>query len=617
MATDIKISELNEITVNNNLNHIIVNDRENAGDEGITKKITLSNLLTPSIIKETNIAACSVTGSKIAPLVIDCSKIVNRTLTANQIAECSIDNFVLGSNSVDSRVINNNCHFTVNALTVTKGPINLPDPDGCLAIESGVTKLNTIRYYWPSSQTAGNFLKTDGSGGLSWSQAVPGESTSLVFSEIMPVGTIVPWGGIGDVPDDKWLECNGSTFDGTVYPDLSAAIGESWGSRSGTGNKLFRRPNLNGRTVVGKGEGTDINGCQQNFSAFSIGGEYKHEITCAEMPAHCHRVTGYNLDGGNNGYGNTGVTVPWYNWSGSGAYYIFNSTAPTGSNTPHNNVQPYAVTRYIIKARKDDVEQFNPTLGQGLSAKDAGGQTSTITLTSTEIGLKVVPEDFKFDNSGRLELVETNYRTGEVIEKFDELVPYNSTNTENQSKTITLYGGSNFTLNTIPYSVVSNDGLTLDSSPRAFIDMEASKVNYMCPVGAKTITYRFVFFHGRGNTNPLIITKLRLGPSTSGGTDGGEVRMGYKPHYHQGSMEMFYEFPFEIVQTAEEEDLDQGKIFKDNWEGISREIYLEVREYNGNYQSVLYRMDHKESGTGGSEDDRFSAPRVGIETIAR
>ena len=613
MATDIKISELNEITVNDDLNHIIVNDRENPGDEGITKKITLSNLLTPNIVKEANIAACSVTGSKIAPLVIDCSKIVNRTLTANQIAECSIDNFVLGSNSVDSRVINNNCHFTVNALTVTKGPINLPDPDGCLAIESGVTKLNTIRYYWPSSQTAGNFLKTDGSGGLSWSQAVPGESTSLVFSEIMPVGTIVPWAGIGDVPDDKWLECNGGTFDGTVYPDLSAAIGESWGSRSGTDNKLFRRPNLNGRTVVGKGEGTDINGCQQNFSAFSIGGEYKHQITCAEMPSHCHRATGYNLDGGNVGHGNTGHYLPWYNWGGPHNYVNFDSTYPTGSDTPHNNVQPYAVTRYIIKARKDDVEQFNPTLGQGLSATDAGGQTSTITLTSTEIGLKVVPEDFKFDNSGKLELVDKGYRKGEVIEKFFELVPYNILTTDNESKTITLHGGSNFTLNTIPKSVVDVKGIGLTTS---YQDIDASKVNYMCPVGAKTVIYSFHFHCGRGTTYPLLHTRLRLGPSTPGGSTAlidEEVVAGYHSHYHMGTDLTTIDFPFEIVQTAQEENIGRGKIFKDNWEGIAREIRLEVREYNSTHQGAIFRITHVD----GSSPKRFASPLVGIETIAR
>ena len=52
MATDIKISELNEITSNNDINHIIINDRENPGDEGITKKIKLENFLTPNIVQE-------------------------------------------------------------------------------------------------------------------------------------------------------------------------------------------------------------------------------------------------------------------------------------------------------------------------------------------------------------------------------------------------------------------------------------------------------------------------------------------------------------------------------------------------------------------------------------
>ena len=138
----------------------------------------------------------------------------------------------------------------------------------------------------------------------------------------------------------------------------------------------------------------------------------------------------------------------------------------------------------------------------------------------------------------------------------------------------------------------------------------------MCPVGAKTITYRFVSFHGRGSLNPLIHVRLRLGPSTPGGSTAladTQVSMGFKTHYHEGSGEMKYEFPFEIVQTAEEEDRNRGKIFKDNWEGISREIYLEAREYKGANSSVLFRIDHED----GVQVDKFSTPSVGIETIAR
>ena len=58
MATDIKISELNQITSNSDLNQLIINDRENAGDTGITKKIQICNLLTSNIVKTDNITDC-------------------------------------------------------------------------------------------------------------------------------------------------------------------------------------------------------------------------------------------------------------------------------------------------------------------------------------------------------------------------------------------------------------------------------------------------------------------------------------------------------------------------------------------------------------------------------
>ena len=75
--------------------------------------------------------------------------------------------------------------------------------------------------------------------------------------------------------------------------------------------------------------------------------------------------------------------------------------SPTAT-TPHNNIQPYAVTRYIIKALPDDIQQFAATTGPGLSSRDINGVTNTIDLSTTEIGLKVT-DDFQFDGSGRLE----------------------------------------------------------------------------------------------------------------------------------------------------------------------------------------------------------------------
>lgn len=88
-----------------------------------------------------------------------------------------------------------------------------------------------------------------------------------------------------------------------------------------------------GRVSIGAGTGTDINATQQSFTAGTTGGEYTHVLTITEMPAHTHNVTVNANDGSGNKVADS---------DGSGA----NSTAATasaGSDTAHNNVQPYAV----------------------------------------------------------------------------------------------------------------------------------------------------------------------------------------------------------------------------------------------------------------------------------
>jgi len=428
MATDIKISELNEITANDDINYIIVNDRENAGDEGITKKITLENFLTPNIVQETNILNDAVTRDKIEDLAVDCSKIASNTITCNQILECTINNPSLDSNSVDNRVLNNNCNFTVKGLLVNDGCINISNPtNGCLQITSGVTRLNGVQYNWPDIQTADRFLKTDGSGNLSWQEAVPGESTALVFAEIMPVGTIIPWGGADDAPDDKWLACNGGTFNGPQYPELSAAIGENFGARIGEG---FRLPDLRGKVPVGSApngasDGTDT--C--NFVLGATGGKYNHRLTSQQsgLPSHNHinglgmtnessnLFGGCNLGGAFSDYPQTCDKVTHND--NKGDFSPYTQTRAFDAAESHNNIQPYMVTKYIIKARPDDIQQFNPEVGPGLSARDVTGQTANVTLTSLEIGLKVT-DDFQFDESGRLDIANVSFTKLDLPSNF-------------------------------------------------------------------------------------------------------------------------------------------------------------------------------------------------------
>ncbi|AJQ47966.1 MULTISPECIES: phage baseplate protein [Pseudomonas] len=94
-----------------------------------------------------------------------------------------------------------------------------------------------------------------------------------------------------------------------------------------------------GRVLLGAGSGTDSRGEVKAFTAGSTGGEYSHQLTVSEIPAHAHTTP-------------QGTTVP-----ASGGSYQYASgddvTTSTMSNPPpsgeigggqaHNNMQPYLV----------------------------------------------------------------------------------------------------------------------------------------------------------------------------------------------------------------------------------------------------------------------------------
>tara|TARA_R110000851_G_scaffold11053_10_gene39234 strand:+ start:29358 stop:31085 length:1728 start_codon:yes stop_codon:yes gene_type:complete len=407
MATDIKISELNQITVNSDLNQLIINDRENAGDTGISKKIQISNLLTPNIVKTDNITDCAVITSKINDKAVTAGKIADNTITSSQITCCGITNSSLATNSVDNRTVNNSDNFTFNCVTAAT---NVTTPLATVtskltvgAIGGGKTvSLNGINYDFPPTEVPNYFLKTDGSGNLTWEEAVPGDGTALVFSEISPVGTIISWAGAALPSDGKWLECNGTTFDGTDFPELSSVLGDTWGTHSGVNYYL---PDLKGRAAVGAGTGNDgTDSCA--FTLGTSGGKYNHTLSIGQLPNatgnfKTTRATITEATGVLSIASNAGGTGNTTAGGDPGKSVNFNLG---GGNQSHNNIQPYAVTRYIIKALPDDIQQFGMDVGPGLSALNAsGGQTASIDLSSSEIGLKVT-DDFQFDVSGRLTL---------------------------------------------------------------------------------------------------------------------------------------------------------------------------------------------------------------------
>ena len=146
------------------------------------------------------------------------------------------------------------------------------------------------------------------------------------------VGEIKMWAG--DTVPYGWLLCDGSEVSKTDYPYLYASIGDLWGTPNSSSN--FKLPNLAGKVPVGYDSAdTDFN------PVGHTDGEKKHKLTIAEMPSHSHSRNYYSSNWCANG------SKSGYHGNDAGTKRV---TGSTGGGQAHNNLQPYAVVKYIICA---------------------------------------------------------------------------------------------------------------------------------------------------------------------------------------------------------------------------------------------------------------------------
>lgn len=170
--------------------------------------------------------------------------------------------------------------------------------------------------------------------------------------DTLPIGAILPFSG--DIIPNGWLLCDGSVIEQEDYPELFEVLAGNYGIIS---REKIRLPDLRGKVTVGK-DSTDA-----DFDTLgNTGGEKTHTLTVSELPSHSHIInsfrqyeTGSSTDSSKLGRTTTGAD--------GGSSTI--ATGGTGGNEAHNNLQPYIVTNYIIKAKMTIV-----TVGEVIQEND-------------------------------------------------------------------------------------------------------------------------------------------------------------------------------------------------------------------------------------------------------
>ena len=159
----------------------------------------------------------------------------------------------------------------------------------------------------------------------------------------VPPGTVTAFAG--KTAPNGWLMCDGQSYSIANYRDLYNAIGTTYGGYG----QSFQVPDLRGRFPVGKDSGTFAN-------LGGKGGEEKHTLTVAEMPAHQHSGNDrawHDKQKRNGQQWFVGLTHDRGSWMSNAANDGLTNqdteTGTTGGNQPHNNLPPYISLNYIIK----------------------------------------------------------------------------------------------------------------------------------------------------------------------------------------------------------------------------------------------------------------------------
>lgn len=155
-----------------------------------------------------------------------------------------------------------------------------------------------------------------------------------------------------------WALCNGQILSIAQNTALFSLLGTTYG---GNGQTTFGLPNLQGRVPMHWGHGPGLT----PRDIGETGGTESVTLLLTEIPSHTHQVT-LPPGGASSGPGNSpspigtfpaqiddgqGGVLNAYSTTATGptgSSRLPFSSAPTGGNQPHNNLQPYLCVTFII-----------------------------------------------------------------------------------------------------------------------------------------------------------------------------------------------------------------------------------------------------------------------------
>lgn len=146
----------------------------------------------------------------------------------------------------------------------------------------------------------------------------------------VPVGGIIPFGG-SSAPSG-WLLCQGQSLSRSVYANLFAEIGTTYGS---TGSATFSLPDLQDRVPLGKGAARAL-GLTGGQETITLGSEH--------LPPHKHTLTTW-------GHGATAGGTAFMRHTASGASFTYNIDTDNGpgQQNPIDIMPKFVVINYLIK----------------------------------------------------------------------------------------------------------------------------------------------------------------------------------------------------------------------------------------------------------------------------